>query len=699
VQDLKAIRFIPGTKISHDYDGKEVTTFSYRELWGRDIPAIGIPCRQNNLLIVDVDVAGATHQNDGREYWANFCREFGVPPTYTVRSPSGGFHFYFKLPEAVNPDTFAPPSGLAPGVDLKWNGWVGAPPTDGYEVYWGDLTLVQDVPPGLMAEIARLKQGTPSKTFDVSNPGAVLDLHTPYSDKQIHDLRERIGWVQQHGSLSRSEWRDGLFALKAGIEDPSLLDEFALMWTMNKSYVPGDEEQARSIVERADRFGPIGPGSIFSIINQIYLRQGAPMVETPFTRSEILDRSQVQTSINKDGSLRIETSESNAAALIGAIFDEKTLYHDLRSDHYMYKGRPASDGELIAQFLPMLQSPAFGMGLEKFRRATIAGGLDVLMATRRRDPHQEYLKGLAWDGVPRLESFFERYIGTPDSAYLRLLGVNLWTALAARGLSPGCKFDSIFILEGDEGIHKSSLIEAIAGDYTFAPSKRDFANDLDILRQMHQSVITELPELIGIIGQDSNFVKAFLAKPFDNIRGLWEKRAAKRERGFIMIGTTNQPKYLALDMGSRRFWPVKIPQGAVINLAGIKSDRDQLFAEGIARYRDGHQYWYMPKDLLAPEVGAKVIADPLAGPIHEIVEGMGREFTTTDVYKRLEAGGFIGRGMTASLISRVELILEKMGCESAGAMLWVYRPQVMGQMVQVMAAYANQMRGGLAAFI
>lgn len=690
MQDLLAIRFIPGTKISHDYQGKDVQTFSYRDLWQRGLPAIGIPCRQNNLLIVDVDVAGPTHQHDGREYWANFCKEFGVPPTYTVQSPSGGFHFYFKLPNAINPDTFFPPDELALGVDIKWNGWVGAPPTPGYSIYWGDLTQVAELPASLIMEFNRLRQGQGTKTFELNNEGSVLDLHRPFNSAQLNELRSKLDWWQLNAQPSRSEWRDGLFALKAGIEDEALLDEFIMKWTMNKSYQQGDENQARSIAAKADKFGPIGPGSIFKIMNDVRRMQGAATVETPFTIQEILDRSRVHKKIAKDGSLILETSESNAAAIIGAIFDETVLYHDIRSDLYIYKGKSYSDSDLASIFLPMLQSPAFGLGLEKFRRNVVVSGIDVLMASRRKDPHLEYLKSLKWDGVKRIETFFHRYVEAENSEYTRRLGVNLWTALAARGLRPGCKFDSMFVLEGLEGINKSSLIEAIAGVYTYAPTVRNFSNDLDILRQMHQSVITELPEMIGIVGQDPNFVKGFLSKPFDNIRSLFARKAQRNERGFILIGTTNQQKYLSLEMGARRFWPVRIPDGKRIDLSGIRADRDQLFAEGIQMFNDGHEFWFMPKELLAPIVSSKVNVESLIKPVTNLLDNSTDGFTTPELYKRVEAAGFLPRGYSHSIVARLEKILTDLEYkEIDGAWYKEDKSAQLNSVVNTMKAYVE----------
>jgi hypothetical protein len=695
VQDLLAIRFVPGTKASHDYDGKEVKTFSYRDLWHRNLPAVGIPARQNNLVIIDVDVPGTSHKVDGRPFWTQFCAEFGIPQTYTVQSPSGGYHFYFRLPESVNPDTFSPPDELAQGVDVKWNGWVGAPPTPGYVNVHGGLGDIQVVPPALMMEMARLKQGQLIRTFDATDPNVKLDLHRPFTEQQIFELRQRIEWIQQNATLSRAEWRDGLFALKAGIEDPVLLDELVCRWTMNKSYVQGDEDQARSIAAKADRHGPIGPGSIFKIINDVYIRNSAPVPDSPFTIQEILDRSRVQKKIKQDGTLVIETSESNVAALLGAIFDEKTLYHDVRSDLFIYKGRSYSDAELVSMFLPMLQSPAFGLGLEKFRRATVAAGLDVLMATRRRDPHQEYLKELRWDGINRIETFFSKYVGAEDTAYTRKVGVNFWTALAARGLRPGCKFDSMVILEGHEGIHKSSLVEAIGGQYTYAPSKKDSIDNLDVLRQMHQAVIVELPELIGLINQPAEYVKAFLSKPFDNIRALYARKAMRNERGFVLLGTTNSDRYLPTAMGARRFWPIKIPLGARINLSAIKADRDQLFAEAIAMFNEGHEYWHMPKELLTPVIDEKVMEEPLIGPIREIISSFNNPWTTVEVYRRLEGGGFVNRGYQGSTVSRIEDCFLRLGCERVNGFEWQLKDDSLKKTVMFNSAIQSLIQAGL----
>jgi hypothetical protein len=674
VQDLKAIRFLQGTKISHDYDGDRIDTFSYRELIGLNSPCIGIPCKPNGLLIIDVDVEGPTHKKDGREFWTKFSAENGMPDTYTVGTPSGGFHYYFKLPESINPDTFVCPKELSQGIDIKWNGWVGAPPSQGYTIVWGDVSKIQIAPPSLMLYISSLIKGASTKTFDFVGGDKPLVLHRPFTPAQLHELKKKIEWLQTNGSLSRSEWRDGIFSMKAGIDDPVLLDEMLDKWSHNRAYSPGDEDLAREMAAKSDKHGPVGPGTVLAILRQVAQREGAPVVETPFTTQEIIDRSKIQIGFNKDGSIKVEASESNAAALLGAIFDDTILYHDSRTDLYIYKGKSHSDTELVNMFLPIIQSPTYGLGLEKFRKSAVAAGLDVLMSARQKDPHQIYLKSLTWDGIKRIEKFFPEYVGAEDSAYTRLVGANFWTSLAARGLRPGCKFDSMVVLEGHEGIAKSSLVEAIGGEYTFTPAKKDALKDLDTLRAMHQSVIVELPELLGLVGETSEVVKGFLAKPFDHIRALFAKRAMKSMRGFIFVGTTNSDKYLAATMGIRRFWPIKIPKAVrFINMSKVKCDRDQLFAEGIAMLNDGHKYWHVPEEMLDVIVEARVMDEPLMSPIKEMIPVLGNSWSSTDIYKRLEAGGLITRGLSSVMVGRIDSALSRLGCEynvEDGNKLW-----------------------------
>jgi hypothetical protein len=661
MQDLRAIRFIEGTKVSHDYEGSDVVTFSYRDLVNRGIPAIGIPCKQNKIIIVDVDVEGVSHKNDGREFWFKLVKELNIPTTYSVSTPSGGFHFYYRLPEFINPDTFSPPGQLGIGVDLKWNGWAGAPPTLGYQVVNGNITQIAEIPQTLLDYISSLVKGKGTKTFE--GKGDInLKLHKPFTEAQLLYIRTHVPFIQAHCALSRDEWRDGIFSLNAGIDDPEVLEELVTLWCMNKAYQDGDENVALEMANRADKHGGVGPATVLNIIARLVQSQSTPSTSSPWTVQEIFDKSRVTMGFDSKGGLKIETSESNAGALIGAMYPEDKLYYDSRTDLYIFNGESHSDTELVNLFIPALQSTHAGLGLDKFRKASVSSGLDVLMATRKRDPHEEYLKSLKWDGVRRIEKFFTYYVGAEDTEYSRLVGVNFWTSLAARGLRPGCKFDSMVVLEGHEGISKSSLVEAIGGEYTFASSRKDGLEHTDELRKMHQAVIVELPELMGLMGENAEKVKAVLAKPFDHIRGLFAKQAKKHNRGFVLFGTTNNTRYLTSAMGHRRFWPIRIPKHVKsVKLSEVHADRDQLFAEGIHMLYAGHEYWSIPNHLLDPVVEARVLDEPLMAPIRDLVANYLGSWGVHQIYRDLETQGYINKGYTSTTINRIEDSMRRLG--------------------------------------
>lgn len=692
---LQAIRLIPGTKISHDIQGSgpsaQITSFTYQDLVNANIPAIGIHARHNRLVIIDVDVPNESgtggHKHDGRPWWKHFCANNEVPLTYSVQSASGGYHFYYALPPHIEPSNFHPPGHLADGVDIKYNGFVGAPPTPGYRILYPQLKdgetfadahdAIAVLPPSLYNEMVRvMTEGKPT-TFEGGNAVAGLSRRT-FSETQVAELKYKIRWIQENAVLNRDQWRDGIFSIKCGAwQDPVLLNDLITMWTCNRSFQQGDLELALDMAEKADINGRIGPGSIFAIINEVFLESGYIAPGATHTAVEILDKAGIIPDTDSKGKLRVSPTEANAAAIFGAMFPAEELYWDTRQDLYMYKGQPRSDADIVNAVIPTIQKPLAGFGLEKLGKRLLSDGLDVLMYSRQVDPHKDYLQNLRWDGVDRIETCLIDYLGVEDNEYNRRLGMNLFTSLAARGLQPGCKFDSVFVFEGHEGLKKSSFVEFLGGEYTYAPSSSDCFENLDCLRQMHQAAVVELPELKGLIDVEPETSKAFTAKPYDHIRGLWAKKAMKRLRGFIIIGTTNSSYYLEKDMGERRWWPIRVPKtSSGIDLAGLRTVRDQLFAEGVQRFRNGHKYWHMPDELLAPVVAARRVDNIIKDYIAELV-GNSEGFTKLQIFGELAKAGVVAKKLTPALGRNIEESFKCLGFvpkEEKFRIIWV-RPE------------------------
>lgn len=188
---------------------------------------------------------------------------------------------------------------------------------------------------------------------------------------------------------------------------------------------------------------------------------------------------------------------------------------------------------------------------------------------------------LKWDGVARIEMYLTRYMGVLDSPYTRAVSRYIWTALAGRAIQPGVKADMVPILIGEQGLMKSSAVQAMA-PYAdcFTEAKLDDRDD-NLSRQLRGKLVVELPELTGLHTRELESIKAWITKTFENWVPKYREFATKFWRRCLFIGTTNMHEFLADKTGNRRWLPVVCLR---ILIEDIKRDRDQLWAEGIEQF-------------------------------------------------------------------------------------------------------------------
>ena len=144
-------------------------------------------------------------------------------------------------------------------------------------------------------------------------------------------------------------------------------------------------------------------------------------------------------------------------------------------------------------------------------------GSQLLHATQTwgsYDPVREYLAGLKWDGKPRIDTWLPTYCGVDDSDYVRKIGARWLISGAARGLDPGCKVDTVLILQGPQGFCKSTTFDVLGGDY-FTDSPLDLTNKDSRISAAHNWII-ELAELAALGQSGLEKHKAFLAARKDN---------------------------------------------------------------------------------------------------------------------------------------------------------------------------------------
>lgn len=215
----------------------------------------------------------------------------------------------------------------------------------------------------------------------------------------------------------------------------------------------------------------------------------------------------------------------------------------------------------------------------------------IVAAAREKPFHpiQQYLRGVTWDGVPRLASMALDYLGSSDPLHAEM--IRRWMIGAvARALRPGCKLDTPLMLVGAQGARKSTFFAVLGGEW-FADTTIDITNK-DSALQIHSAWIYELSELENVfIGARESRIKAWVTSTHDLFRPPYGRVAERRARSVVICGTTNREQFLTDNTGSRRNWVVSVLIDR-IPVERLVEHRDQLWAEAVAAYDAGEPWWF-----------------------------------------------------------------------------------------------------------
>jgi predicted P-loop ATPase len=205
------------------------------------------------------------------------------------------------------------------------------------------------------------------------------------------------------------------------------------------------------------------------------------------------------------------------------------------------------------------------------------------------NPVLDYFNGLKWDGKSRVSNWLSAYLGAPDTEYSRLVGKRLLLAVLARAFQPGCKSDDMVVLEGEQGKFKSQAVEALLPNPKWFSDENFDPREKDARVGLRGKLIYEMAEIQSLSKSDVDLMKAFLSRKVDKYRPPYGRTEEEFPRTVTFIGTTNKDYYLRDATGGRRFLPVKIGD---INLAAIRADRDQLWAEAMNMRAAGEKWWF-----------------------------------------------------------------------------------------------------------
>lgn len=250
----------------------------------------------------------------------------------------------------------------------------------------------------------------------------------------------------------------------------------------------------------------------------------------------------------------------------------------------------------------------------------IFAALALNAAKNTINPVKDYLSGLKWDGQQRLDTLFIDYLGAKDSSYVRSVTRKSFTAMVARAMLPGTKFDNMVILSGPQGIGKSTLLRIMGGKW-YSDSLQSFEGK-EASEMLQNTLLNEVGELNGLSRSETNAVKQFLSKVEDIYREPFGRRTNAYPRRCVFFGTTNDAEFLRDRTGNRRFWPVDVGLAPVKKnvFRDLELEVDQVLAEA-------YVYWQMGEPLyLSGKVENEAKIEQEAHRESNAKEGLIREF-------------------------------------------------------------------------
>lgn len=608
--------------------------------------ATGTP---SGLFVIDLDLDKATGEAVGEASLAALGYSYLIGTVPTVATPSGGYHLYFK-----ENGLGCTSSKLASKIDTRGDGgYIIAPgsvsPQGRYQLLNGPIAAetLTSVPEALLDRLRAITKPArdPIRIDTGQYAGGIADLSKadfPEVEEILASIPPDCGYFDWVGVLMGLH--DHFAGSQAGL---ALADKWSAQGT---KYKPG---------EVAAKWGGFtvgngkGWGSVCNLARQHGVDLGAiakrhraqqkPPSATARRNATLAQGNEVFGHKTKPKETRVKWCADVACTILEESPDwAGVLSHDeFTGLDMLLKPIPGSTVPRSTFSPRPLTDNDFTAAVRWFNRngfpdATKNGTADALLLVAGQtiiSPVRHFLEGLAWDGVQRAGDWLTRYCGAEPADLTAKVGKAWLVAAVARALRPGCKADCALVLEGKQGAGKSSILRALAGDDWFSDSLRDM-HGKDASAALRGKWIIELPELSAMRRSDTEAVKAFLSRTEERYRPAYGRTEVIEPRRCIFAGTTNRNDYLTDDTGGRRFWPVVV--GAV-DLDALTRDREQLWAEAVALYRAGEQWWLDRTDegTAAAVVATRAADDPWAADVLRAVEGLS-EVSTRDVFQLLE---------------------------------------------------------------
>jgi predicted P-loop ATPase len=244
-------------------------------------------------------------------------------------------------------------------------------------------------------------------------------------------------------------------------------------------------------------------------------------------------------------------------------------------------------------------------GVRNMGKLAVNDAVHIYARTHQRNCCRDWLESLRWDLTPRLNLLMPMGLGTDDTEYYQAIGRCFLMGMVLRVLRPGAEVKAMPVLEGPENARKTRALQTIGGKFYAAAN--DKILDKDFLQLFPGKMLIDISEMHSFSKAEVGRIKSIISTPSDRYRESYGRYAADHPRQCVFAGTTNRDDWNTSDTGATRFWPVACGQ---IDTAWIEREREQLFAEAVARIQDGECHWDVPEGDARDLVDERRARDP-----------------------------------------------------------------------------------------
>jgi predicted P-loop ATPase len=547
-----------------------------------------------------------------------------------VRTGSGGLHLYFRRPEGAK---WGNTSRRVEHIDTRCDGgYVIAPPSIHPDTGLAYEFSSDDDPAPFPQKLVdafyppkKTPAPAPAPTLPSTSASALVNIYTravppTYATRALEEECKKVanagegtrnhtlngaafslGQIVGAGLLSEGDAERELWnaAMAAGLEEGETQKTIA-------SGLRDGKQQPRQVKDRAPR-KRAEPAPAPSSTSTTTAREPDDVVAGPSTAVVVRGASKLPEAVRKEcrhAFGRIVGSAANLRHILLGVDDVKGLFAFNEFSHRVELTRAPPWQERSGIKYPR---PAVDVDYTRLRvwledvvevsfpKDDVGALVWSLADLQAFHPVRDYLEGLTWDRTPRLDTWLVRHGGADDTAYVRAASAAWAISAVARAYRPGCKVDSMPVLEGEQGIGKSTLLRTLVGSEWFLDHLPEIGSK-DAAIILGKAWVHEFSELSALTRADVEPIKQFLTQANDVYRPPYGRDTVEVSRSCVFIATTNRNDYLRDSTGNRRFNPVELKRADV---AGVAAERDQLWAEAVARFKAGEPWHFTHADVRA----------------------------------------------------------------------------------------------------